>query len=157
MPIKHKILTTALSLFCATLTVAQDSDTLALPLFDDFSYNGTEPDNSLWQNNGVTLSNTLPNRPPSIGVAVFDALDINGEFYPSQYGTKYASGDTLTSKPIDLYYPGDNTIFLSFFYQPGVVTGFRVNRVNRLNRRVNRVNKTQKNDLDRAPHSIRAI
>ena len=50
---------------------------------------------------------------------LFDALDINGEFYPSQYGTKYASGDTLTSKPIDLYYPGDNTIFLSFFYQPG--------------------------------------
>ncbi len=119
MPFKHKILTTALSVFCATLSVAQDSDTLALPFFDDFSYNGTEPDNSLWQNNGVTLSNTLPNRPPSIGVAVFDALNIDGEFYPSQYGTKYASGDTLTSKPIDLYYPGDNTIFLSFFYQPG--------------------------------------
>ena len=119
MPFKHKILTTALSVFCATLSVAQDSDTLALPFFDDFSYNGTEPDNSLWHNNGVTLSNTLPNRPPSIGVAVFDALNIDGEFYPSQYGTKYASGDTLTSKPIDLYYPGDNTIFLSFFYQPG--------------------------------------
>lgn len=120
MPLSQKILSTVLlSAFCASAATAQDDEMLTLPFFDDFSYNASAPDNALWQNGGVTLSNTLPNRPPSIGAAVFDALNVDGEFYPAQYGTKYANGDTLTSKPIDLYYPGDNTIYLTFYYQPG--------------------------------------
>ena len=120
MTLSQKILSTVLlSAFCASAATAQDDEMLTLPFFDDFSYNASAPDNALWQNGGVTLSNTLPNRPPSIGAAVFDALNVDGEFYPAQYGTKYANGDTLTSKPIDLYYPGDNTIYLTFYYQPG--------------------------------------
>ena len=119
MPFKHTIIATALLAFCSANISAQNADTLSLPFFDDFSYNGSAPDNGLWQNSGVTISNTLPNRPPSIGAALFDALDIDGNFYQSQYGVKYACGDTLTSQPIDLYYPGDNTIYLTFFYQPG--------------------------------------
>lgn len=120
MTLSQKILSTVLlSAFCASAATAQDDEMLTLPFFDDFSYNASVPDNALWQNGGVTLSNTLPNRPPSIGAAVFDALNVDGEFYPAQYGTKYTNGDTLTSKPIDLYYPGDNTIYLTFYYQPG--------------------------------------
>lgn len=120
MTLSQKILSTVLlSAFCASAATAQDDEMLTLPFFDDFSYNASAPNNALWQNGGVTLSNTLPNRPPSIGAAVFDALNVDGEFYPAQYGTKYANGDTLTSKPIDLYYPGDNTIYLTFYYQPG--------------------------------------
>ena len=118
MPFKHKIFATALLVLSSVGLSAQNDDTLSLPFFDDFSYNAQSPDNSLWDNAGVSISCTLPNRPPSIGAAMFDALDVDGGFYPSQYGV-VSSGDTLTSKPIDLYYPGDNTIYLSFFYQPG--------------------------------------
>ncbi|MCQ2975803.1 MAG: T9SS type A sorting domain-containing protein [Bacteroidales bacterium] len=98
---------------------AQEKDTISLPFFDDFSYGEGKVNSLLWEKSGVNISNSLPINPPSIGAATFDALDADGNFYPSNYGIKYCNGDTLTSKPIDLYYPGDNTVFLSFFYQAG--------------------------------------
>ena len=120
MPLLQKIITlAAVPAICLSNVCAQEVDALELPFFDDFSYNSQLPDKSLWDNAGVSISCTMPNRPPSIGAAVFDALDADGNFYPAQYGGKYANGDTLTSMPINLDYPGDNTIFLSFFYQPG--------------------------------------
>lgn len=122
MALTQKIITVvAISAWCVfgADLLAQTDDPIALPFFDDFSYTADVPDQSLWDNSGVRISNTLPDSPPSIGVAVFDALDGNGNFYPSQYGVNYANADTLTSKPLDLYYPGDNTIYLSFFYQAG--------------------------------------
>lgn len=122
MALTQKIITfAAVSALCAAGAdlSAQSNDTLALPFFDDFSYTSDMPDQTLWDNSGVQISNTLPDSPPSIGVAVFDALDGDGNFYPSQYGIKNANGDTLTSKPLNLYYPGDNTIYLSFYYQAG--------------------------------------
>lgn len=122
MPLPQKIITlTAITAILSGngISYAQSSELLELPFFDDFSYNSKTPDNSLWINSGVDISTTLPKRPPSIGAAVFDALDANGAFYPSQYNIKYSNGDTLTSKPINLNYPGDNTIYLTFFYQPG--------------------------------------
>ncbi|MCW3070120.1 MAG: hypothetical protein JWO44_10 [Bacteroidetes bacterium] len=86
---------------------------------DDFSYEGPYPDTALWLNNYVYVNRDLPISPPTLGVATFDGVNAGGypyNFLASQYSTGKA--DTLTSKPIDLDFPGDTTIYFSFFYQP---------------------------------------
>lgn len=98
--------------------IAMPADTVELPFFDDFSYNLQFPDQNLWDNVGVTISKTMPYNPPSIGAAVFDATDTSGKFYPTANYSIVSSGDTLTSKPINLDYQGDNSIWLTFFFQP---------------------------------------
>jgi hypothetical protein len=92
--------------------------TLELPFLDDFSKSFFNPDPNKWTDNYVFINSTYAINPPSIGVATFDAVDNNGEFYKTAgYGITYSS-DTLTSQPINLNYPSDNTIFLSFYFQP---------------------------------------
>ncbi len=97
----------------------QSSDTLELPFFDDFSYLTEFPADTLWVNNGTDISVNLSNNPPSIGVLVFDALDADKKFYKgADYGA-VCSGDTVESLPINLYYPGDKSIYLSYYFQAG--------------------------------------
>ncbi len=91
------------------------TDTIQLPFFDDFSTG--ELNASLWETNGVTVNINGVVFPPSIGAAMFDATDKNGDFYAKNYQTLTPS-DTLCSKPINLALSGDNTVYLSFFYQP---------------------------------------
>lgn len=88
-------------------------------LFDDFSYDACFPADSLWINSGVTVSRDLPVLPPTLGVAVFDALDSEGNFHKGASYSSVSGGDTLTSKPLNLYLPADNTVYLSFLYQSG--------------------------------------
>jgi len=92
------------------------SDTLEIPFFDDFSDNTGYPDSNLWIDSYAFINNNYSADPVSIGVATFDAVNkagiLNGETdipFPSDY---------LTSKPINLNYPGRTDLFLSFFYQP---------------------------------------
>ncbi|MDF2438529.1 MAG: hypothetical protein K0Q95_2905 [Bacteroidota bacterium] len=96
-------------------------DTLILDssgFFDDFSYEGPYPDSNKWINNYVFVNRTLGIAPPTLGVATFDGVDEGGYPYDFTAGM-YTSGraDTLTSKPIDLYYPGDTSVYFSFYYQ----------------------------------------
>jgi len=94
------------------------ADTLELPFFDDFSNYVFYPDNDKWADNYAFINNTYPIEPPSIGVATLDAISNSGEFYEvASYGN-YFSADSLSSLPINLDYPGDNSIYLSFYYQP---------------------------------------
>ncbi len=93
----------------------EETDTLNLPFFDDFSSAQINP--NLWDNSGVTVSFYGPQLPPSLGAAMFDAVDQNGNFYAKNYAEQTPS-DTLTSKPINLFFPNDNTIYLSFYYEP---------------------------------------
>lgn len=98
--------------------VSQEKDLLELPFIDDFAKSIGFPDKSLWQDENVFINQTYAYDPLSIGVATFDAIDATGAIYPN--ASSYAFGaDTLTSNPINLYYPGDNTLFLSFYYQAG--------------------------------------
>ncbi len=90
-------------------------DTVQLPFFDDFSAPQLNP--QLWRTNGVTIDFTGSIYPPSIGAVMFDATDLNGNFYATNYNVSTPS-DTLTSAPINLNFPGDQTIYLSFFYEP---------------------------------------
>ncbi len=93
-------------------------DTLELPFFDDFSTSNIYPDPILWSDKDAYVNDNFAVDPPSVGVATLDAINWKGEFYESaSYGNDY-SADNLTSNPINLNYPGDQSIFLSFFYQP---------------------------------------
>jgi len=93
-------------------------DTLELPFFDDFSDSYFYPNQNKWTDNYAFINDTYPIDPPSIGVATLDAIDNSGEFYSDAGYGNYFSADTLSSLPINLNYPADNTIFLSFYYQP---------------------------------------
>jgi len=112
-------------------------DTLCLPFFDDFSnprrWLGNQggpcadtvhptqapvyPNNLFWADRGAFINATYPDNPPSYGVATLDGLNARGK--PYNEATPYGPADTLTSKPIYLGGALTDSIFLSFYYQPG--------------------------------------
>jgi hypothetical protein len=97
------------------------TDTLTLGVkgfLDDFSNAGPYPDTARWLNNFVFVNRDMPIAPPTLGVATFDGVNADG--YPYDFLASTSStgkADTLTSKPIDLYFPGDTSIYFSFYYQ----------------------------------------
>lgn len=94
------------------------TDTLELPFFDDFSNSYLYPNQNLWADSSVFINSSYQDNPPSIGVATFDAIDAKGKFYPSSGYDLSFIADYLSSQPINLDYPGDQTIYISFYYQP---------------------------------------
>jgi len=90
-------------------------DTLQLPFWDDFS--SLQISDSLWENNGCKIDIFSSINPPSIAVVEFDAMDNNENFYGTYEET--VPSDMLISNPIDLYFPGDQSVYLSFMYQAG--------------------------------------
>src|ERR1041385_2011255 len=92
-------------------------DTVLLPFIDDFSHDGIYPFSCLWTDSAVFINDDFADNPPTFGVATFDGVNKQGNPYNPAI-TSYGVADTLTSKPIDLNFPGDTTIWLSFFYQP---------------------------------------
>lgn len=91
---------------------------LELPFIDDFAKSIGLPDSSLWIDENAFINQTYSINAPSIGVATLDAISNLGTIYSTASSLPF-SADTLTSKQINLNYPGNNTIFLSFYYQPG--------------------------------------
>ncbi|MBN2756584.1 MAG: T9SS type A sorting domain-containing protein [Bacteroidales bacterium] len=96
----------------------KDAIIVELPFFDDFSTSDLYPNTDLWTDSFAFINSSYPYQPPSIGVATFDAISNTGEFYEAaNYGNSFIA-DYLSSQTINLDYPGDNTIYLSFYYQP---------------------------------------
>jgi hypothetical protein len=93
-------------------------DTLSLPFFEDFSYNGPFPDSTKWTDSFVFINNTFTTDQRTAGVATFDLLDETGKLYEEAESWVF-SADRLTSSYIDLNYPESDSIWLSFLYQPG--------------------------------------
>lgn len=93
------------------------SSTLQLPFIDDFSYDSNLPDESLWESRGVWVNNNMGIGPYSVGVATFDAIDVDGLHYSHASSTPYMA-DYLTSNRIDLSNSDSTTTYLSFYYQP---------------------------------------
>jgi len=91
---------------------------ISLPFIDDFAKSVGLPDSSLWLDDMAFINVSYPDSAPSIGVATLDAINSSGMIYENASSLPF-SADTLTSKQINLNYPGDNTIFLSFYYEPG--------------------------------------
>jgi len=91
--------------------------TVELPFFEDFSTSNLYPNTDLWADSFAFINSSYPYQPPSIGVATLDAINQNGEFYSGSSFGKVFIADYLSSQFINLNYPGNNTIFLSFYYQ----------------------------------------
>lgn len=91
---------------------------IELPFIDDFAKTVGFPNDLLWQDKNVFINQTYAYDQLSIGVATFDAIDETGAIYTDTNNIPFG-GDTLTSNIINLNYPGNNTIFLSFYYEPG--------------------------------------
>lgn len=89
-----------------------------LPFLDDFSSRQNTPDPAKWIDAEVFINNSYPLYPPSYGVATFDAVDGNGDFYENAGPFQYEA-DHLTSVFIDLgsLSPADS-LYFSFRYQP---------------------------------------
>lgn len=90
------------------------SDTLQLPFFIDFS---ADYQMNNFEDRYITISQSSAYLPPSIGVAVFDALDNNGNYYASGY-QQYTIADYITSKPINLTVQPSQNVYFSFKYLP---------------------------------------
>lgn len=94
------------------------SDTLELPFWDDFSSTQLYPDQAKWTDMSVYINSNFCQKMPSLGIATFDAIDSTGNIYPNaDYETSFVA-DRLSSRPINLNYPGETSIYLSFFYKP---------------------------------------
>lgn len=90
-------------------------NSINLPFFCDFSQ---QYQINYFDNEGVSITYTLSSSPYSIGLATFDAIDKNGNFYQSDYN-QITKADILTSKPINLNYPPNQNIYFSFKYTNG--------------------------------------
>ena len=101
-----------------SLKILKATDTLELPFFDDFSNSYLYPDQTLWTDSFAFVNDSYSELPPSVGVATLDAINEKGEFYTSAAYSISFIADYLSSQPINLNYPGDQTIYLSFYYQP---------------------------------------
>lgn len=110
---------------------------LALPFTEDFSTSIGYPDTALWIDNYAFINQSFAINAPSFGVATLDAVDQYGKIYEHAGQTAF-SADTLTSKPIRLdsifsplpkrLTPSDS-VYFSFFYQPGGGLGQPWNRL----------------------------
>ena len=93
-------------------------DTLELPFIDDFSEASFYPDARKWIDRFAFVNKTYPILPPSIGVATLDAFNETGRHY-DEAGYQPYIADYLTSLPINLDLNISDSIYLSFYYQPG--------------------------------------
>lgn len=91
-------------------------ETLELPFFDDFSAPLESPFTGYWvRQSDVDCGQQVAINPPTLGVAIFDALRGDGAFH-AQRGAIGNACDTLMSRPLRLR--GTDSVYLSFQIQP---------------------------------------
>jgi hypothetical protein len=93
------------------------TDTLEIPLQDDFSKGSVFPDTSLWCDSLAFVNSDYPVDPPTIGVVTLDGVNRGGRPYDNSNPNTYGVADYLTSRPINLAYAPQDSVYLSFFYQ----------------------------------------
>jgi hypothetical protein len=101
----------------APVDIVKNEEILELPFFDDFSRDLHYPTPELWEGKHVFVNTNYAINPRVVGVATFDAINSKGILHHNASIIPF-SADTLTSYTINLSYPGDTTIYLSFYYQP---------------------------------------
>lgn len=89
-----------------------------LPFITDFAKEVGYPDTAYWVDDFAFINLNYPLDPPSIGVATLDAIDETGKLYTNASSLPFPA-DTLTSKIINLNYPVDDSVYISFYYEPG--------------------------------------
>lgn len=95
------------------------ADTVTLPFWDDFSYNGQNPDSTFWLvGDDVLINSSDAINPPTLNVATFDGLNAIGQ--PHSDSDFVSPADALESQPIDLSLVPEikrSSVWLSFFWQ----------------------------------------
>lgn len=100
-----------------SVTPKVTSSVIELPLFDDFSRTTLNPSVELWSGKHVFVNSKYAINPKTIGVATFDAINSKGQLHANASLAPF-SADTLTSHAVNLDFPTDTTIYLSFYFQP---------------------------------------
>lgn len=95
----------------------RSNDTLELPFFDDFSVISVYPDQSKWLGFDVFINDMWGVNPISYGVASFDVADSVGVI--RSLASSGEMSDVLTSRPINLEYDVEDSVYLSFAVQRG--------------------------------------
>ena len=99
---------------------------LSLPFWDDFSQSMTTelgfpiPDTLKWlpSSQNTRVNSGLPIDPPTVGVASFDGIQLNGAPYST--GEVDDASDSLVSRPINLAAVSEtnrNSVYFSFYWQ----------------------------------------
>lgn len=114
--------------FKSLIPAKTSSASLNIPFFDDFAYASRRqyPDQNFWSDSLLYINTGMARAPLSIGVATFDGLNKKG--FPYNPNTTFSSSDafpadTLTSKPVNLFTSGTQTlqasdsVALLFYYQ----------------------------------------
>lgn len=95
------------------------ADTVTLPFWDDFSYNGQNADSTYWLvGNDVLINSGGGINPPTLNVATFDGINATGQ--PHSSSDFVSPADVLESQPINLSLVPEikrPTVWLSFFWQ----------------------------------------
>ena len=97
---------------------ARQAATTTIPFWDDFS-KGIQASN--WIAKGASYTETIGNKAPSLGMALFNGVDELGRAYSIQQKDQGES-DYLTSVPLDLSgidIPLKTSLYLSFYWQAG--------------------------------------
>lgn len=97
---------------------ARQAATTTIPFWDDFS-KGIQANN--WIAKGASYTETIGNKAPSLGMALFNGVDELGRAYSIQQKDQGES-DYLTSVPLDLSgidIPLKTSLYLSFYWQAG--------------------------------------
>jgi hypothetical protein len=93
-------------------------DTIQLPFIRDFAGFTGYPDQAYWGDKQAFVNHQYVKNPVSIGVVTLDAINSEGDIYEQATSAGF-SADTLTSSPINLNFNPADSIYLSFYYQPG--------------------------------------
>jgi hypothetical protein len=102
----------------STSLEARQTATTTIPFWDDFS-KGIQP--SKWIAKGASYTETIGNKAPSLGMALFNGVDELGRAYSLQEKDQGES-DYLTSVPLDLSGIDASqraSLYLSFYWQAG--------------------------------------
>ncbi|MFP4555982.1 MAG: T9SS type A sorting domain-containing protein [Bacteroidales bacterium] len=98
--------------------IKQSKAVLDLPFFDDFSRGKHSPVPELWSKGQDVFVNTSYSiNSKTVGVATFDAINFKGQLHENASTVPF-SADTLTSQNINLNFPEDTTIYITFYVQP---------------------------------------
>lgn len=102
----------------STRLEARQTASTTIPFWDDFS-KGIQP--SKWLAKGASYTETIGNKAPSLGMALFNGVDELGRAYSLQEKNQGES-DYLTSVPLDLSgieASEKASLYLSFYWQAG--------------------------------------
>jgi hypothetical protein len=88
------------------------SDTLSLPFFDDFAYDGPYPSIDNWLDRDGFVNSTLAKDPPSVGLLTMDGINRRGRPYSNN-----GKADQLTSRYLDLS-STNGDVYIKFFVAP---------------------------------------